>query len=139
MHHFKAFAAVALVAMAAPAVAAEPITGRWMTESKDAVVEIAPCGKSLCGKIVKFLKTPPQGVDQRDMHNPDKSKRSRKLMGLPILTSFNEDGDQWRGEIYDPKKGKTYRSLLQRQSSGKLQVKGCIGPFCQSQTWTRAG
>ena len=135
----KIVAAAALVATAAPAFAAQPVTGRWITEDKAAVVEIAPCGQSLCGKIVKFLKTPPQGVDQKDTKNPDKSKRSRKLMGLPVLTSFKEDGDEWRGEIYDPKAGKTYRSLLQRKSSVVMEVKGCIGPFCKTQIWTKAG
>ena len=139
MKTIKFLSALALVAITAPAFAAQPVTGRWITQDKDAIVEIAPCGRSLCGKLVKFLKTPPQGVDQRDIHNPDKSKRGRKLLGLPVLTGFQEDGDEWRGEIYDPKKGKTYRSLLQRKSNGKLQVKGCIGPFCKSQTWTRAG
>ncbi|MBH9537582.1 DUF2147 domain-containing protein [Novosphingopyxis sp. YJ-S2-01] len=139
MKPIKAFAAAALVAVTAPAFAAQPVTGRWVTEDKAAVVEIAPCGQKLCGKIVKFLKTPPRGFDQRDIHNPDKSLRSRKLMGLPVLTGFSEDGDEWRGEIYDPKTGKTYRSLLQRKSAGQLQVKGCIGPFCKTQTWNRAG
>ncbi len=139
MKPIKAFAAAALVAITAPAFAAQPVTGRWVTEDKAAVVEIAPCGQKLCGKIVQFLKTPPRGVDQRDIHNPDKSQRSRKLMGLPVLTGFTQDGDEWRGEIYDPKSGKTYRSLLQRKSAGQLQVKGCIGPFCKTQSWTRAG
>lgn len=138
MHLAKSLSAAAIAMLAVPAMAADPITGNWITEDKDAVVNIAPCGNSLCGKIVKFLKTPPEGVGQRDTNNPDTSKRSRKLLGLPVLTGFSEDGDEWRGQIYDPKKGKTYRSLLQRQSSGKLQVKGCIGPFCKSQTWTRA-
>ncbi len=137
MHLVRSLSAAAIAMLAVPAMAADPITGNWITEDEDAVVNIAQCGNNLCGKIVKFLKTPPEGVGQRDINNPDKSKRSRKLLGLPVLTGFSEDGDEWRGEIYDPKKGKTYRSLLQRQSSGKLQVKGCIGPFCKSQTWTR--
>ncbi len=132
------FAILATIALAAPVFAAQPVTGQWLTQDKDAIVEIAPCGASLCGKVVKFLKTPPQGIDQRDTRNPDKSLRSRKLLGLPVLTGFKQDGDEWRGSIYDPKKGKTYRSLLQRQTNGKLQVKGCIGPFCQSQIWTKA-
>ena len=135
-------AAIALVgaamALAAPASAADPITGRWITEDRDAVITIAPCGANLCGKISKFLVAPPQGVNQRDVNNPDKSKRSRKLLGTPVLTSFSEDGDLWRGRIYDPKSGKDYRSVIRRTSASKLEVKGCLGPFCQTQNWTRA-
>ena len=128
----------AAMAFAVPASAADPITGRWITEDRDAVITIAPCGSNLCGKISKFLVAPPQGVDQRDINNPDKSKRSRKLLGTPVLTSFEEDGDLWRGRIYDPKTGKDYRSVIRRSSASKLEVKGCIGPFCQTQNWTRA-
>ena len=99
--------AAALAALAVPALAADPIGGQWVTQDKDAVVTIGDCGGSVCGKITKFLKTPPGGADQRDIHNNDKSLRSRKLMGLPVLTGFRQDGDEWRGEIYDPKSGKT--------------------------------
>lgn len=131
-------AAMLAFAASSPALAAEPITGRWMTEDKDAVVTIAKCGSSYCGRISKFLVPPPQGVDQRDTRNPDPAKRSRKLMGLPVLFSFAEDGDLWRGRIYDPKSGKDYRSVVRRQSASRLEVKGCLGPICRTQNWTRA-
>lgn len=130
-------AAAVLAALASPLLAAEPITGKWVTQDRSAVVSIGACGASLCGKISKFLVTPPDGADQRDINNPKKSLRSRKLMGLPVLTGFREEDDLWRGEIYDPKKGKTYRSVIRRKSATELEVKGCIGPFCQTQVWTR--
>ena len=131
-------ASLAALLLASPAVAADPVQGRWVTEEKDAVITIAPCGAKLCGRISKFLVAPPQGLDQRDVNNKDASKRSRKLLGMPVLTGFVEDGDEWRGTIYDPKSGKTYRSILQRKGSNQLTVKGCLGPFCQAQTWRKA-
>ena len=127
-----------VVLVATPAAAADSITGKWRTEDKDAIVEIAPCGKSLCGRIVKFLVPPPDGPGQKDINNPDKAKRDRPLLGLDILHGFAEDGDLWRGQIYDPRKGKTYRSVVRRGSSDLLEVKGCVGPFCQTQEWRRA-
>ena len=132
-------ASLAAVLLASPALAADPVQGRWVTEEKDAVITIAPCGAKLCGRLSKFLVAPPQGLDQRDVNNKDASKRSRKLLGMPVLTGFVEDGDEWRGTIYDPKSGKTYRSILQRKSANVLTVKGCLGPFCQTQTWRKAG
>ena len=132
-------ASLAALLLASPALAADPVQGRWITEEKDAVITIAPCGAKLCGRISKFLVAPPQGLDQRDVNNKDASKRNRKLLGMPVLTGFVEDGDEWRGTIYDPKSGKTYRSILQRKGSNLLTVKGCIGPFCQTQTWRKAG
>ena len=132
-------APLAALLLASPALAADPVQGRWITEEKDAVITIAPCGAKLCGRISKFLVAPPQGLDQRDVNNKDASKRSRKLLGMPVLSGFVEDGDEWRGTIYDPKSGKTYRSILQRKGSNQLTVKGCLGPFCQTQTWRKAG
>jgi uncharacterized protein (DUF2147 family) len=120
--------------------AAEPVAGRWLTAEKDAVIVIAPCGAALCGTVEKFLVPPPQGNDQRDVNNPDPARRKRRLLGTtPILSAFREEADLWRGQIYDPKSGKTYRSVIRRKGPGTLEVKGCLGPFCQTQVWKRAG
>jgi uncharacterized protein (DUF2147 family) len=127
------------LAAAVPALAAEPVAGRWLTAEKDAVILIAPCGKALCGTIEKFLVSPPQGNDQRDINNPDPAKRKRRLLGIAILSSFTADGEVWRGQIYDPKSGKSYRSVIRRKGPNVLEVQGCIGPFCQTQVWRKAG
>lgn len=128
---------VAFLMSANAVTAAEPITGRWITEERDAIVEIKPCGNSYCGRIARFLVPPPDGLDQRDINNPDAKKRKRKLLGLAVLSGFKEEPSLWRGQIYDPKSGKSYRSVIRRKSANTIEVKGCIGPFCQAQTWTR--
>jgi uncharacterized protein (DUF2147 family) len=139
MSFAKAYTAlVATVLLSVSAQAAAPVTGRWVTESKDGVVEIYQCGTTICGKLAKFLVAPPNGVGQKDTNNPDKALRNRTLLGLNILTGFKAVGDEWKGRIYDPKSGKTYRSVVYKGKSGNLVVKGCIGPFCQAQTWTPA-
>lgn len=122
----------------APASAADAISGRWITEKRDAVVEIKTCGNATCGTIARFLVAPPDGADQRDINNPEPRLRTRRLLGLPILTEFREDDDQWRGRIYDPNSGRSYRSIVRRTGANTLEVRGCIGPFCQTQTWRRA-
>lgn len=139
MDTIKRLALAVTLLSAAPLAAAEPISGSWVTATRDGVVRIAPCGKSLCGTLARFLVTPPGGADQRDVHNPDARLRNRKLLGLPILTGFAEDGAVWRGTIYDPKAGKSYRSIVRRLDGERLEVKGCIGPFCQTQVWRRGG
>jgi uncharacterized protein (DUF2147 family) len=125
------------IAVAANAAAAS-IKGRWVTKEKDSVVEISACGAAMCGRVSKFLKTPPGGVDQKDTKNPDKSLRSRKILGIAVLHSLKADGDKWRGTIYDPRNGKSYRSVVYLQKNGNLHVQGCVGPICQSQIWTPA-
>lgn len=132
-------AALGLAAMVPAAFAAQPITGRWVTAEKDAVVAIAKCGKALCGRIEKFLVMPAGGNDQRDVNNSDPAKRTRKLIGTAILTGLVANGEAWHGEVYDPKRGKTYKAEVRRKPDGTLEVKGCVGPFCQAQVWKRAG
>jgi uncharacterized protein (DUF2147 family) len=136
---FSCAAAIAALTLGSTAAtAAEPITGRWVTSEKNAVVHIARCGKALCGRIEKFLILPAGGKDQRDVNNPDPAKRERKLLGTAILTSLSEEKGIWRGQIYDPKTGRTYTSEVRRNPGGALEVKGCFGPLCQTQVWQKA-
>lgn len=128
----------AALTVTTPAFAADSISGQWVTQDKDAIVKITQCGATFCGRIHKYLVTPPNGVDQRDDNNPNKQLRNRKLLGMAILTDFKPDGKIWRGRVYDPKAGKTYRSEVSLVSPTKLKMKGCVGPFCRSQTWTKA-
>ena len=139
MRSIIAALAVVTLALAGPAGAAEPVAGLWRTADKDAVVRIGECGASVCGKVVRFLVAPPQGADQRDVNNPDPKLRQRKLLGMAVLSGFREDEGLWRGTIYDPKSGKSYRSVMRRLDADRLEVKGCIGPFCQTQIWRKAG
>ena len=124
--------ATATAAQAAPA----PITGRWLTLEGKAIVAVAPCGAAVCGRIAKVLKPRPGGPAV-DANNPDPAQRNRPIEGLVILSGFTADGDRWKGKIYDPESGRTYRSEL-KVEGGVLKVKGCWGPFCRSQDWTPA-
>ena len=127
----------ATMAFASPAIAASPIVGDWVTQDKDAIIKISQCGATVCGRIHKYLVTPPNGVGQKDVNNPNKSLRNRTLLGMAILTEFKPDGNIWRGKVYDPKSGKTYRSEVTLNSTNSLKMKGCVAFICQGQNWTR--
>ena len=126
----------ALIA-ASPAAAATPVTGRWLTEDGAAIVTVAPCGAATCGRITRVLKGPPSGPAV-DRNNPDARLRSRPIEGLTILSGFTDQGSDWRGRIYDPKSGKTYKSIVKREADGTLKVQGCIAFLCRTQRWTAA-
>ncbi|WP_417593441.1 DUF2147 domain-containing protein [Parasphingorhabdus sp.] len=128
----------AAMAFATPALAADSIHGDWITQDRDAIVKISKCGTTVCGRIYKYLVTPPDGAGQKDINNPDKKMRNRTLLGMAILTGFTPDGKIWRGKVYDPKSGKSYRSEVSLNSANSLKMKGCVAFFCQAQNWTRA-
>lgn len=130
-------AAFALLIVATPAVAAPPITGRWITDEGKAVVVIAPCGPAMCGRVAQILKPRPGGPAV-DSNNPDPKLRGRPIKGIEVLIGFRPDGDEWKGQIYNPEEGKTYRSVIARGGADALKVKGCILFFCRTQNWTRA-
>ncbi len=133
---FRVVLIAALCLCASPATAAMSIAGKWVTAGKDSIVEIAPCGTKLCGKVAKLLKPVPGGASV-DRNNPDATLRTRPLVGLPILIGFADNGAAWSGTIYDPRRGRTYRSVVVLNADGSLKVQGCIAFFCQTQTWTK--
>lgn len=146
MRHFQSLApslvpsvagALALMSAALPAAAATPIAGRYLTADGSGVIQVGPCGASVCGRLVTILKSKP-GAAKTDVNNGDAALRQRPILGISILSGFTDKGKDWRGQIYDPRNGKTYKSIVTREGDGTLNVKGCIAFFCQTQRWTPA-
>ncbi len=129
--------ATAALLVALPASAATPIAGRYLTEDGAGIIEVGRCGNSVCGKLVRILKSEPN-APRTDVNNSDAALRSRPILGLPILSNFADAGSDWRGRIYDPRNGKSYKSIVSRQPNGSLKVQGCIAIFCQTQVWKPA-
>src|SRR3546814_18504706 len=81
------------------------ITGVWATGSQGGQVEIYRCGTVLCGRIIDAapLRANP---DQRDVKNPDRAVRDRRLKGLVVLQGFEGGPKEWKGgPVYDPETG----------------------------------
>jgi uncharacterized protein (DUF2147 family) len=122
---------------ALPVSAATPIAGRYLTEDGAGLIQIGACGAATCGRLVQILKAKP-GAPTVDANNRDPALRTRPLQGIAILSGFTDHGGDWRGTIYDPRSGKTYRSVVSKNADGSLKVQGCISFFCQTQRWTAA-
>jgi uncharacterized protein (DUF2147 family) len=129
--------AIALLGCGTAAIAAQPVTGTWMTEEGKALVHIDACGQAMCGKIVKVLKVDP-GKPTKDIANPDPAKRGNPIEGTFILTDFVDAGSLWKGRIYNPASGKTYSARLTRNADGTLKVEGCVAFLCKGPIWQPA-
>lgn len=131
--------AALLVPSPLPAAGEEAVIGRWNTQKQGGVVEIHRCGQMLCGRVVDGapLRANP---DQRDVNNPDKALRSRKVMGARVLSEFSGGPREWKGgPLYDPESGDgAKKGSFTLADANTLKVKGCIASFlCRTQTWTR--
>lgn len=131
-------AGLALATAPAGAAPADQALGRWATPSKHGVVEIAPCGGSICGKLVESdsIRTNPGFADSK---NKNPALRSRPLKGMMLLQGFTRSDTGWDGgSIYNPEDGGTYKATITIVDADTLKLKGCIvWPLCKTQTWKR--
>lgn len=136
----KVLAILSVMLFATPVALADgqDVFGRWLVEDGNAIIDINDCGDgSPCGTLEWV--NPVEATSDKDINNPDPDLNGRPLKDMPMLWGFREKGDSWgRGRIYSPENGKTYGSNLKRRKDGNLRVKGCVGPFCQTQVWTPA-
>jgi uncharacterized protein (DUF2147 family) len=135
-------AAIACVFGVADVALADP-SGTWQTENGRSRIKIADCGGALCGTIVwlKEPNDPDTGKPKLDKNNTDASKRTRPLIGVPIVLSMKPNGaNKWSGQVYNAEDGKTYSGNIIEQGASSLKLEGCAlgGLVCKGQTWTRA-
>ena len=118
------------------------VVGEWYNAEKDAVITLFEDGETVSGKITWMLHpNDSNGNPKTDPNNPDEKLRSRARLGMVMMSGFAYDEDNiWEdGELYDPKKGKTYSGILTLKDANTLDLRGYIGfSFIgRSSTWTR--
>lgn len=131
--------------VALPALAAEmsPV-GLWRTFDEKSgepksEVRISDSGGVLSGKVEKLLRkgADPQAVCDRCSDD----RKGQPLLGLEIIRGAKQAQGKavWEdGKILDPENGSSYSLKLTPTDNGnKLDVRGSIGPFGRTQTWSR--
>ena len=118
------------------------IVGEWYNAEKDAVITLFEENETVSGKIT-WMESPndDNGNPKTDPLNPDEKLKSRARMGMVMMSGFAFDQDNvWDdGELYDPKKGKTYSGMMTLKDKNTIDLRGYIGfSFIgRSSTWTR--
>ena len=130
-----------LVSLANVSVADNVIEGVWIVEDGDGLIEVQLQDEQLSGVIAGSVSDPNRTKPTRyDDLNPDPGLRERPLLGLAIFSNLlSADGDKWKGEIYDPNSGKTYKCTLTLVNADTIKLRGYIGLSFLGQTriWTR--
>jgi uncharacterized protein (DUF2147 family) len=97
----------------------------WLMDGKVAV-QIFDCNGLLCGRVL-WLQIPrdPQGILNRDKHNPDPALRQRGLCGLTVLWNLQPDGsNRWKnGWFYNPDDGRTYKVTAELTSDDLITAR----------------
>lgn len=108
----------------------DAIVGKWMSTDDNLEVEVYKNGSQFKAKVVWFDdsddKTKPWNT-RTDEKNPKKELRSRKIVGMEVLSSltYDEDDDEWvDGVIYDSKSGKEWSSKVWITKNKQLKVRG---------------
>ena len=119
------------------AFAAEPgQAGRWVTESGNLEIEIAPCEDALCGTVVKVLGNRSMSMPGQPLVPAD----GQSPLGRQILAALRPaDNGELDGRIYNREDGKTYGVRLALLGEQQLQVRPYLTPtqFGPTQLWRR--
>ena len=118
--------------------AEEGILGYWLTPGS--IVKIENCDTYVCAKIETIFVD--DGQDPKlilDENNRDKALRSRAIVRINILSGFLIKDVKQRefkgGRIYDPRRGREFKSNLHLKEDGNLEVEGCLAFICDSEEW----
>ncbi|MGY8955318.1 MAG: DUF2147 domain-containing protein, partial [Flavobacteriales bacterium] len=105
------------------------IVGEWYNAEKDAVITLFEENETVSGKIT-WMQFPndDNGNPKTDPLNPDENLKSRARMGMVMMSGFAYDEDSvWDdGELYDPKKGKTYSGMMTLKDKNTIDLRGYI-------------
>ncbi|MGM9427856.1 DUF2147 domain-containing protein [Hydrogenophaga sp. MI9] len=110
--------------------------GRWVTESGNLEIDIAPCGDALCGTVVRVLANRSMEAPGQAMAPADQ----RPALGMQILSGLRAGGEGvLSGEIYNRETAKTYRVQLTLDGPQQLLVRPYVGIplFGKTQLWRR--
>ena len=111
--------------------------GYWLTSQS--IVLVSKCENQLCATIEHIFVE--EGIDQKsilDNNNKEKSLRDRTLVGINLIDGFKHiDGAKKLsgGRIYDPGRGRTFKSNIYLLQNGNLKIEGCLLRMCGYEEW----
>ena len=112
--------------------------GYWLTPGS--IVLIENCDKHLCAKVETIFVE--EGRDPKlilDENNKNKSLRSRTIVGINVLSGFSIDDTEQKnfkdGKVYDPRRGREFKSNIYLKEDGSLKVEGCLAFICDDEEW----
>ena len=117
-------------AHAAGAISPSPV-GQWVSANHTIVLEIAPCGEELCGRITGIVLA--HAGDPMPMNWLGAPQCGTTMLRVAPVTG----GALWVGTLLDPRNGNVYQASIALNDSGQLLLHGYLGLpiFGLTQIW----
>ncbi len=107
---------------------AQQICGKWESSDKNLIVQVYEVDNKFVGKIIWYSDTGGKPMDYgTDWRNPDPKLRTRKILGMPVLSGmvYEPESNSWEnGTIYESKNGREWNASIYIDKQGFLKVKG---------------
>ena len=139
-YFYKNFLFLVLLAVSS-STSSEPnktMEGYWLTSQS--IVQVKNCDTNLCATIEQLFVD--DGIDPKsimDSNNKKRSLRNRPLIGINLLEEFPSNALGKKvlkdGKIYDPGRGRVFKSNLYLLDDGTLKVEGCFMGICDHEIW----
>lgn len=138
---FKPVAGLVLLIIAIGTAQAADPRGRWLSASGNLEVELAECGRGLCGTVSKVIANRSMTPGRADLQAAD----NRSPLGLQVLTDFiavefdatTNLPKAWAGTVYNREADQHYPCRMTLDGV-TLVLQAQIGPtLATTQRWTR--
>ena len=118
------------VALAPASAAAKGLEGRWKNGAME--ILIAPCGDSLCGRVVK--------ASEKQRTRAQRGSGTR-LLGSRVIDDIRATGPgKWTADVYVASRDMNARGTIRQVGPNRLSVRGCVlAVICKTTHWDRIG
>jgi uncharacterized protein (DUF2147 family) len=119
------------------------LTGLWVSADGEAVMSIHALTAGQLQVVLNAVAPPLVDDDptprHNDRNNPNPELRDRPLAGLELGRLVDSGDNHWRGRLYDPETGNTYRVVARLIDSNVMEMRGYIGipAFGRAMHWVR--
>lgn len=125
-----ALSGLAIALAPASALAKSNLEGRWKNGAMEIV--IAPCGPTLCGRVVK--------ASARQQSKAEQGSGTR-LLGARVIDNIEPAGPgTWRANVFVASRDMNAKGTIQQVGPNRLAVRGCVlAVICKTTHWDRIG
>ena len=109
---------------------AQALHDTFITSDEDGKVKFYQRNQEYIGQLVWSAKP------TKDVNNPDPAKRDQSTVGQEVFFLKKTEDNEWEGEVYNSRDGRTYSVTVWFEDQQTLKVRGYVGHPWLGQTET---